>query len=305
MLCLLLLPLITSAAGVPEWTDHNDKPYLVKEFTVDGAGILKTYTLAGNIEVQSVSNTNSVRVELYVERGYAIWSESRNLDNYRINILQRGNEIIASVEEKKRSTGLFSDRVNFNFRIYLPERMSTELKTMGGNIRLSNVRGDQMVKTSGGNIELNNLTGKVGAYTSGGNIRIERSIGTLFAQSDGGNINIDHSEGEMRVRTAGGDITTQHTRGTFIARADGGNIKGHFTEVGQGISMETGVGNIVVELPGEAGYDITASGSDINFRPTGNFSGTLNARNVEGSLNSGGISVVLRTSSGTVTIKTN
>ncbi|MDZ7693520.1 MAG: hypothetical protein U5K69_20780 [Balneolaceae bacterium] len=103
----------------------TQKPYLVKEFVLDGAGILKTYTLSGNIEVQAYStSSNKVRVELYVERGYALWSESRNLDNYRINILQRGNEVIASVEEKKRSRGLFSDKINFNFKIYVPASMS-------------------------------------------------------------------------------------------------------------------------------------------------------------------------------------
>lgn len=304
-LLLFLFFVVQIVFSAPTYEDDAQKPYLVKEFTLDGPGILKTHTLAGNIEVQSVSNTKKVRVELYVERGYAIWSGSRNLDNYRINVLQRGNEIIASVEEKKRSGGLFSDKVNFNFKIYVPERMSSELKTLGGNIKISRLNGDQLAKTSGGNIQLYHLTGKVGAYTTGGNIGISYCKGTIFAQTEGGNINADHAEGELRLRTGGGDITSQQIMGSLVARAGAGNIKGHFIRLGQGISMETSAGDIVADLPGDVGLDLSVSGSYIEFQDMEHFYGTKNSRILEGRLNDGGIPVRLQTSSGNVTIRTN
>ncbi|MDR8391023.1 DUF4097 domain-containing protein [Aliifodinibius sp. S!AR15-10] len=302
---MLLVCLVSNVSVLANEDSDEQKPYVVKEFTLNGAGILKTFTTAGNIDVQSTYNTDKVRVELYVERGYAIWSGSRNLDNYRINILQRGNEIIASVEEKKRSGGLFSEKVNFNFRIYVPERMSTELKTLGGNIKLSRLTGDQMAKTSGGNIILHSLKGKIGAYTSGGNIEITSSRGTIFAQTEGGNISVDRTEGELRLRTAGGDIIAEHTTGSFIARADAGNIKGHFIDVGQGISMETSAGNIFAELPGNTGLTLSASGSHISFDQMEHFTGRKEQQLLEGKLNDGGIPISLQTSSGTITIKTN
>ncbi|MFH5884352.1 DUF4097 family beta strand repeat-containing protein [Halalkalibaculum sp. DA3122] len=290
-------------AGPPD--DGKQNPYLVREFTLDGPGVLKTSTLAGNIDVEKVVDSNEVRVELYVERGFALWSGSRNLDNYRINVLKRGNEIIASVEEKKRSGRLFGDAVNFNFKVYVPERMSTELQTRGGNISLSGVKGDQLAKTSGGNIRLHRLTGKVGAYTTGGDIGISYCKGTIFAQTEGGQINARHSEGELRLRTGGGDITSQQITGSFIARAGAGNIRSHFADVGQGISIETSAGNITVELPVGAGLDIFASGSYIDSQSLENFSGTQSSRLLEGRLNGGSIPVRLQTSSGNVTITMN
>lgn len=279
------------------------KPYLVREFTLDGAGILKTFTLSGNIEVQTYAS-NKVRVELYVERGYAIWSQSRNLDNYRINVLQRGNEVVASVEERKRSGGLFGDKISFNFKIYVPEHMSSELRTLGGNIQLRGLTGDQMAKTSGGNIILHDLKGKIGAYTTGGRIEIRNNSGTIFAQTEGGDITADRAEGELRLRTAGGNITSEHISGSFIARADAGNIHGQFYELGQGISMETSAGNIYAELPRNIGVDLTATGSLINVTDLQNFEGRKTERTIEGRLNDGGIPVQLRTSSGNITLKT-
>lgn len=301
LLTWLLFP-VTGHSGTLHDSD-NRQPYLVKEFTVEGAGVLKAFTVAGNIEVQQVVDTEKVRVELYIERGYAIWSESRNLDNYRINILQRGNEIIASVEQKKRNTGFFGDKMSFSYKVYLPEAMSTELKTLGGNVKLSGVRGNHMVRSNGGNIELSNLTGRIGAYTSGGNLNIIRCRGTIFAQSQGGDIHLKNSGGELRLKTSGGNIISTQTSGSFVARVDGGNIRAQFVEVGEGISMETTAGNIYAGLPSGVGFDLFATATVVELDYPGDFTGEKSRRRVDGRLNEGGTPVRLQTPTGTITIE--
>lgn len=279
------------------------QPHLVKEFTIQGAGVLKAFTVSGNIEVQHVSETDKVRVELYIERGYAIWSESRNLDNYRINVLQRGNEIIASVEQKTKNTGFFSDKMTFSYKIYLPKAMSSELKTLGGHIKLSGVRGEHLARSNGGNIELTNLTGRIGAYTSGGTVDIEQCKGTIYAQSHGGNIHINNSGGEMRLRTSGGNIISTQTSGSFVARADGGDIRAQFMEVGEGVSMETTAGNIYAGLPAGIGFDLFAAAPEVILEDMEHFYGEKSTRRVDGRLNEGGTPVRLQTPSGTITIE--
>lgn len=301
--CLLWqLPPVSAYSGIEGESDSR-QPYLVKEFTVQGAGVLKAFTVAGNIEVQRISDTDRVRVELYIERGYAIWSDSRNLDNYRINILQRGNEIIASVEQKTKNTGFFSDRMSFSYKVYLPRAMSTELKTLGGHIRLSGVRGDHMVRSNGGNIELADLAGRIGAYTSGGSIDIARSKGTIYAQSHGGNIHLKNSGGELRLKTSGGNIISTQTSGSFIARVDGGNIQAQFMEVGEGISMETTAGNIYAALPRGLGFDLFAAAPEVELDDLDDFEGERSTRKVDGRLNEGGTPVRLQTPAGKITIK--
>lgn len=291
------------AAG--EVCSSEIKPYLTKEFTLDGPGILKAYTLAGNIEVKTIEASSKVKVELYLDRGYSFWSNSKNLDNYRITVIQRGNEIISAVERKSKETGFFSDQMRFSFKVYVPENMSTELKTSGGNITVSGLRGHHMIKTSGGNIELDNVNGKLSAYTAGGNIDINRSSGILFGKTTGGNITIDQSSGEIRLLSEGGRILAEHISGTLLARLGGGDIKAQFLKVSEGISLDTGAGNIYLEIPEMDGFELVLSGTEIKLPPNLSVDGYRSLQRVEGTVKRGGAPINLSTNYGKIELKIN
>ncbi|SMO80662.1 Putative adhesin [Gracilimonas mengyeensis] len=285
-------------------TTIQETPYMTREFEVDGPGILKVFTLAGDVEVEETPNTHKVRIELYVDRGYAFWSNTKNLDNYRITMLKRGNEIVASVEQKSKETGFFSDQMKFSFKVFVPQAMSTQLKSSGGDIHINGLRGDQLAKTSGGNIEVRNAVGKIAAYTSGGNIGIRTSEGTIYGQTEGGNINIAESGGEIRLRSNGGNVRAEQISGSMLARVEGGNIKASFIEVSQGISLETTAGDIFLDIPRDGGYDIAVRASKINFPALPGFTGTQRSNMVEGTSNNGGSTINLVTEYGTVTLET-
>lgn len=279
---------------------NNADPYMVKEFSVDESAVLKVFTVAGNIEVIK-STENMVRVELYVDRGYAFWSNTKNLDNYRIIMMKRMNEIVASVEKKSRETSFFGDQMSFSYRIYVPESISAELKTLAGNINLRGVSGNHAIKTSGGNIEVVDITGRLQAYTSGGSISIKNSGGIIFGQTEGGNINVSRGEGELRLRTKGGRISLEQISGAALAKAAGGDIRAHFLHIAEGISLTTSAGNIDLEIPSSEGYDVVLRGSNINFDQS-NFKGNYNSKSVEGNYKRGGIPINLSTNSGTVSL---
>ncbi len=281
------------------------KPYLTKEFTLDGPGVLKAYTLAGNIEVQSIEASKKVKVELYLDRGYSFWSNSKNLDNYRITVIQRGNEIVSSVERKSKETGFFSDQMRFSFKIYVPENMSAELKTSGGNVSLSGLQGHHMIKTSGGNIELDNIRGKLAAYTAGGNISINNSSGILYGKTTGGNIDVDQSSGEIRLLSDGGRILAERISGTLLARLGGGDIKAQFLEVSEGISLDTGAGNIFLEIPKMDGFELVLNGTEIVLPSNMVVDGYKGMRKVEGTVKNGGAPINLTTNHGKIELKIN
>lgn len=276
------------------------KPYLTREFTLDGPGILKAFTVAGNIEVQTIEASNKVKVEVYLDRGYSFWSNSKNLDNYRITVIQRGNEIVSSVERKSKETGFFSDQMRFSFKVYVPENMSTELKTSGGNITVSGLQGHHMIKTSGGNIELDEIKGKLAAYTAGGNININNSRGTLYAKTTGGNIKVDQSGGEIRLLSEGGRILAERISGTLLAKLGGGDIKAHFLKVSEGISLDTGAGNIYLEIPQMDGFDLVLRGTEIVLPSDLYIEGIKGRQKVEGTVKKGGAPINLTTNHGKI-----
>jgi len=281
----------------------GDKPYMKKEFKVDSPGQLKIFTVAGNIDVVPSSSVNKVTVELYVDRGFAFWSNSNNLNNFRITMLKRGNEIVASVERKHRETGFFSDQMSFSFRVYVPKAISTELKTLGGKISLKNVKGSQSVKSNGGSIAASDISGRLEAYTSGGNIDITDSRGTIYAQTDGGNISLDRNSGEIRLKTSGGKIVAQRISGSMLGKVGGGDIWADFIHVEQGIDLQTSAGNIHLKLPDLAGYQLLLRGSKVNFSGIENVKGTVKANHIEGTYKDGGPPISLTTNAGSVTLK--
>lgn len=281
------------------------KPYLTKEFTLSGPGILKAYTVAGNIEVQTVEDTDKVRVELYLDRGYSFWSNSKNLDNYRITVIQRGNEIVSSVERKSKETGFFSDQMRFSFKVYVPKSMSTELKTSGGNVRISGLHGNHIIKTSGGNIDLEGIKGKLSAYTAGGNISINNSRGILYGKTTGGNIDVDQSQGEIRLLSEGGRILAERISGTLLARLGAGDIKVQFLKISEGISLDTGAGNIYLELPDVDGFDLVLRGTEIILPAHWQIEGYKSRQKIEGRVNSGGVPINLTTNYGKIELNIN
>lgn len=303
------LPASAKTAESADSTDGNysavnsSEPYMTREFEVSDTAMLKVFTTAGNIDVIPSSKTKNVKVELYIDRGFAFWSNANNLDNFRITIMQRENEIVASVERKKREAGFFSDRTNFSFKVYVPESMSTELKALRGNIRLEKVHGEQAIKTGEGNISLENVTGQLKAYSSGGNIDIKDSQGTIFVQAEGGNITLDRSSGEFRLRTSAGDIISERVSGTMLARVGSGDIRADFMRVGEGINLEATTGDIELTVPEYPGYELLLKASEVSFSDLDNVRGTIDSGSIKGTYKDSGPPINLQTNVGTIRLK--
>lgn len=295
-----LHPVKSDSAGISE---KSEKPYMTKEFEITTPAFLKVFTVAGNIEVKPSTSATKARVELYLDRGYAFWSNSKNLDNFRISMLKREGEIVASVERKKQETSFFSDQMTFSFRVYVPEKMSAKLKTLGGNISIQNVHGEQSLKSGGGNITAKHIYGRLRAYTSGGNIDIHGSQGTIYAQTEGGNIALDRNSGEIRVKSKGGRIVSERISGTMLAQVGGGDIWADFVQVEKGINLETSAGNIHLNVPDYKGYKLNLRGTKVNFSDSEKVKGKVNTGMIEGMYKDGGPPINLNTNSGKITLK--
>ena len=280
----------------------RDDPYRVKTFEVSGAALLNVTTPKGNIEIIASEEHEDVTVELYAEQGFALWSRSSNLDNYMINLFQRGNEIIASVEQKGKSSG-WSDGVSFNIKIYTPQSASSELRTMGGHISLKGLKGEQKLRSSGGHLNLADLKGEVKAYTSGGNIDLTDISGSVLAYTKGGSIHADRVKGEMRLKTNAGNITGEELRGYIAASTSAGNIDVEMAHMERGLSLEALAGNVSARVPANTGYNVNMSGTSAEMDFSGNFSGQKSGNLIQGVINDGGININMSSKFGNTTLR--
>jgi hypothetical protein len=284
-------------------TDDVDDPFMEKSFSVDGAGLLRVFTPSGDIRVVGVKDTNAVVVRLYVRRGYALWSGSKSLENFRITQMQRGNEITASVEPKNRDSKMWGNsEVSFYFEIRAPQEFSTEMQSLGGNIRIDNMRGRHLIKTNGGSLRLNKVQGEIKGFTAGGHIQLAECRGNVMAKTYGGNIQMRNVQGEVRTYSSGGNIDAQAMEGTFFARTNGGNIQADMQYVDQGLRLESSAGNVEARVPSNEGYEVVLKGMSVNFDRGSNFLGQHSNRLVSGQIGDGGPTINMNANVGTVSL---
>ncbi|MGM0589076.1 MAG: DUF4097 family beta strand repeat-containing protein [Bacteroidota bacterium] len=288
-----------------EWTkEQQDDPFLVKSFSVSGSGLLRVFTPGGDIKVVGVEDTNAVEIRLYVRRGYALWSGSKSLENFRIVNMQRGDEITASVEPKNRDSKLWGGNdVSFSYVIRAPKDFSTEMQTLGGNIAVKNLTGRHLAKTNGGSLRLEHIRGEIKGFTAGGHIQLNACDGNVMAKTHGGNIQLNDVKGEVRTYSSGGNIKGKELEGTFFAQTNGGNIQAFMRYVDQGLRLESSAGNVEAHVPRNQGYEVVLKGMAVNFDRSFPFMGQRTNRLVSGQIGDGGPAINLSANVGTVSLQ--
>ena len=227
-----------------------------KTFKVKPGGTLYLESDAGAVEVVShAANTVEVQVK---QRG-------DNQDSFVVSYEQDGNDVKIVGEKKGLS---FWSSTSVKFLIKVPEDYNVDLRTGGGSIDLSDLRGQVDAYTSGGSIRLGQIEGDVDVKTSGGSIKVEEVAGNIEAHTSGGSIKAT--------------ITKQPTKDCELTTS-GGSVTAYLAP------------SIAVDLVASTNGGSVSSEFDVNV--------TLKKRSLKGTINGGGPSLVLKTSGGSVRVK--
>lgn len=228
----------------------------------------KTFQVSrgGNLEVSVRSG--DIHLNAWEKESVSVIAEGIDQDELRnLEISQQGNTIVVRFRPEW-------DGRHVRFRIQVPAEFQSNLKTSGGDIKLSGTFGGKVSgSTSGGDIEMNDVNGNVDLSTSGGDI-------------DAGNI-----LGDVRLHTSGGDIKVGDCTGTADLHTSGGDI--HVGNVGKKLTARTAGGDVVIgDVGGEA--DISTAGGDVEV---GKVTGSASLRTAGGDIE-------LRGGNGTIRAKT-
>jgi hypothetical protein len=324
--------------------DSIETPYLVKTFPRDQVKQLRSQTSGGNIHVFG-QTTGDAKVEVYVHsnnggRNLTHDEAQQRLDESTELTVAMNGGTLETVAKRKGNWDDDNWRhgVSVSFVIYVPEAVSSDLQTSGGNIHLSDLTGTETFSTSGGNLHLQGLAGKINGTTSGGNVTISDSKDDIDLRTSGGNMHATNCEGTISMETSGGNMHLDNVKGTIHATTSGGHIDGNgidgelrtstsggnihldnltcslnastsggsidvtIKKTGKFVELENSGGNIHLTLPGGQGYNLAISADKIQSEKLTNFSGTMDSHTWDGTLNGGGIPVRVRGNSGHVTL---
>lgn len=179
-----------------------------------------------------------------------------------------------------------------------------KLDTSGGSIEVRDQSADVSAHTSGGSITLSHVRGRCHVDTSGGGIQADDIEGSLDAETSGGSISAESVHGDMRVHTSGGGITIRAAGGRVEADTSGGSIQAEFARGNaRGGRLESSGGGVSVAVDPSVGLSIDASGNAVHSDVPVTIRGDISRRHIQGNLNSGGETLRVHTSGGTVRIR--
>jgi DUF4097 and DUF4098 domain-containing protein YvlB len=287
-------------------TEFQSDPIESKFFRVDGAPSLSVFTVNGNIEVNYNPSINGVQVDLYVKREFSLWSGTRSLNNYRIILQQRGNSIVASVEDRRtgsRSWG--GDDIQFSFVIQVPQKGSMNLRTMKGDISLDGVEGQHFIQNHSGLLRVRNSEGEIRVASTLGDIELNNIKGNVYAKTVSGDIRSANSTGEIRFRTVSGHVFADKIKGSLIAATTSGDVVSTLQDVSIGVYIESVSGDIDLELPSAGGFTIDANALRYDFDGLDRKHTTerITTRSAKLNVRDGGIPINLSTVSGRIRVK--
>jgi len=222
-----------------------------------------------------------------------------------LNIQKNINTTNAKFEVNSANGNSISEKINLEATLSVPKNIALLAKTAGGHVTASQLKNSQQLSTSGGHITLSDIEGTTNAKTGGGHITANRVFGNIKMSTGGGHIKMQDTGGNLEVKTGGGHINIQNGEGSISAKTSGGNISSTITSAQDQLRFSTSAGNVSLSLPIDIAADLDISGTSASLDDGFNFNGTKNQGSITGTLNGGGLPIVINCGYGNVNISTN
>jgi two-component system, LytTR family, sensor kinase len=288
-------------------------PLLSKSFSAENIELLELATSWGDIEIIG-GDYKDVRIEVYpYRRGFLNFFMKEPMGKssfdelaYRIN--KTDNALI--VKSPNISTTWFDSLFSGSqvcFRVFVPKHISVNLKSVIGNLNLTNIEGNHVLNSSigktmlngvngsvknlrknfGGGLRIENCKGNFELNTTGGNVVVLNSEGEHNYSTDGGNVSVSDFNGKINCKTKGGNVVVNRLngdvramswggnvklfgiRGNVAATTRGGNVKADMDELREYLYLETSGGNVRATIPENSQISLQTRGAQV--KEYGNF----------------------------------
>jgi DUF4097 and DUF4098 domain-containing protein YvlB len=288
---------------------------LEKNLKLEPGGSFTLKTDVGAVRIRGTSQSGARIV---------VTSKREDLDDiFRFSFDEGSGSVSVTAQRKHKLSSFFgSNNYKVVFEVEVPTKTRVDVDTSGGSIVLHSLEGEAKLDTSGGSIEVEDHAADVVAHTSGGSITLSRIrgkakidtsgggihareiAGTLDAETSGGSIELDDVKGDIHAHTSGGGIDIREAGGRVDADTSGGSVQAAFARGNaRGGTIESSGGGVSVAVDPSVGLSIDASGNSVHADVPVTVHGDISRHHLQGKLNAGGETLRLRTSGGSVRIK--
>jgi DUF4097 and DUF4098 domain-containing protein YvlB len=236
-----------------------------KTYTISGKPDLRVETSDANIRV-TTWDQNSIEAKVITNR-YKIGE-----DGIRVSEHQNGDSVEIEVRYPHHNFNIEWGQHKVDIIIQMPREGRVNLRTGDGKIELANFKGDMDLHSGDGHERLDGVDGKLHAETGDGHI-------TAQGRFD-----------ELELKTGDGHVEVRAATGSTLAA---------------GWRLETGDGNVSLEIPSDLSADVSLHTSDghIDLDMPITTEGKIHENEVHGKLNGGGSSLTIRTGDGSIHLR--
>ncbi|MBT4054124.1 MAG: DUF4097 family beta strand repeat protein [Candidatus Marinimicrobia bacterium] len=265
---------------------HYKETYRFDTVPDDGSYTVLLESVEGDIRVSAHKGASAEITIIRKIRATREKKAKRLVNDAKILVYHVEDDQLIQVRSEKKIR--YKRGVHTEFELKLPMNINLNLKTTGGDIDVTDIRGESVLRTSGGDLDLENLMGRIEAHTSGGDIDVSRVEGLIRVHTSGGDIEIVNSDGLFNASTSGGDLEFLHLTGNIDAQTSGGSITLENIE-SESVECRTSGGDIRAEdisanFTGRTSggqIDLESIKGHVNVTTSG---GDINAEQITGSL---------------------
>jgi DUF4097 and DUF4098 domain-containing protein YvlB len=236
-----------------------------KTYTVSGKPDLRVETSDANIRVNTWDQ-NTIEAKVITNR-YKIGE-----DGIRVEEHQNGDTVEINVRFPHHDLNFGWGNRRVDIILQMPREGKVNLRTGDGKIELSGLKGEMDLHSGDGSEILDGVDGRLRANTSDGHIRASGRFDELDLKT---------GDGHVEVRAAAGSSLNANWR------------------------LETGDGNVTLEIPGELAADVDLHTGDghIDLEMPVSTSGHVRENEVRGKINGGGSLLTIHTGDGSIHLR--
>lgn len=255
VLCLLALGLTVGILGLTGGFSFTSiqKPLPTRTFAIAGHGSLIINDGSGTFHIHEGS-TNQIIIQGN-EYAYGLIN---NLNDMHVQYAQQGNTVTLNAIEGWHIFG----QSGVNFDITVPANLDVTIHGGSTNADVRNIDGRVTANVGSGDLHLNGINGGLSVSDGSGNIVVTGARGLMSAHTSSGDIQASDLSGSVDFSTDSGNITLDHAHlsGQGQLQTSSGDIR--FTgdlDARSTYQMSTASGNITLNLPANASFQLSAS----------------------------------------------
>ena len=236
----------------------------------------KTYNLSGKPELRIETSDTNIRVTTWdqntIEAKVITSRYKIGEGGIRVDEHQTGDSVEIEVRYPHHDFNVGWGNHRVDIIVQMPREGQVNLRTGDGKIDIAGLKGDMDLHSGDGSENLEGVDGKLHASTGDGHI-------TAQGRFD-----------ELELKTGDGHVEVRAAQGSTLAA---------------GWRLETGDGNVSIEIPAELSADVSLHTSDghIDLDMPITTEGKIRQNEVHGKLNGGGNPLTIHTGDGSIHLR--